>query len=303
VSKRDLGASVRQRLLNQAREQGRPFQELLQYYVMERFLYRLSKSKFRNAFVLKGALLLTAWRAPQSRPTMDIDLLSQTSNDLEYLRLAVQEICCSRVEPDGVEFRVETLEIQKIKEDAEYEGARVRILALVRNARVTLQIDIGFGDVIVPHAAEIEYPVLLEFAAPKLLAYSRETVVAEKLEAITVLGLLNSRMKDYFDLMLLSRLYEFDGTLLLRAVNATFKRRSTEIEALPVGLTSEFPSAPGKSAQWKAFLRRSRFEAENADVDEVIVAVRNFAGPLLFAEAGENKFEFLWNASGTWSKI
>jgi predicted nucleotidyltransferase component of viral defense system len=170
VSKRDLGASVRQRLLNQAREQGRPFQELLQYYVMERFLYRLSRSKFRNAFVLKGALLLTAWRAPKSRPTMDIDLLGQTSNDLEYLRFAVQEICRSRVVPDGVEFRVETLEIQKIKEDAEYEGARVRLLALVTNARVTLQIDIGFGDVIVPHAAEIEYPVLLEFAAPKLLA-------------------------------------------------------------------------------------------------------------------------------------
>src|SRR6266699_287022 len=126
---------------------GVPFQELLQYYVMERFLYRLSKSKFRNAFVLKGALLLTAWRAPQSRPT----------------------------------------------------------------------IDIGFGDVIVHHAAEIEYPVLLEFAAP----YSRETVVAEKLEAITVLGLLNSRMKDYFDLMLLSRLYEFDGAVLHRAVGAT----------------------------------------------------------------------------------
>ena len=123
MSKRDLAASVRQRLLNQAREQGRPFQELLQYYVMERFLYRLSKSKFRKAFVLKGALLLTAWRAPQSRPTMDIDLLGQTSNDLEYLRLAVQEICCFRVEPDGVEFRVETLEIQKIKEDAEYEGS------------------------------------------------------------------------------------------------------------------------------------------------------------------------------------
>jgi hypothetical protein len=112
--------------------------ELLQYYVMERFLYRLSKSKFRNAFVLKGALLLAAWRVPQSRPTMDIDLLGQTSNDLEYLRLAVQEMCRSRVEPDGVEFRVETLEIQKIKEDAEYEGARVRLLTLVTNARVTL---------------------------------------------------------------------------------------------------------------------------------------------------------------------
>jgi predicted nucleotidyltransferase component of viral defense system len=257
VSKRDIGASVRQRLLNQAHEQGRPFQELLQYFVMERFLYRLSKSKFRDSFILKGALLLTAWRAPQSRPTMDIDLMGRTDNSLEHIRFVVEEICGLAVEQDGVEFREETIEIQRIKEDAEYEGARVRLTATVAKARLVVQIDIGFGDSIVPRPDEIEYPVLLEFPVPKLLAYPRETVVAEKLEAITVLGFLNSRMKDYFDLMLLSQLYEFDGTVLYRAVSATFKRRSTEVEPLPIGLSDDFALVPGKAAQWKAFLRRA----------------------------------------------
>ena len=211
MSKRDLGASVRQRLLNQARAHGRPFQELLQYYAMERFLYRLSKSQFRESFILKGALLLTAWRAPQSSSTMDIDLLGRTESGLEHIQSVVEELCGFAVEQDGVEFKKDTIEIEKIKEDAEYEGARVRLIAMVSNARLTVQIDIGFGDAIVPRPAAIEYPVLLEFPAPHLLAYPRETVVAEKLEAMTILGLLNSRMKDYFDLMLLSRLYEFAG--------------------------------------------------------------------------------------------
>ncbi len=191
MSKRDIGASVRQRLLNQAHGQGRPFQELLQYFVMERFLYRLSRSQFRDSFILKGALLLTAWRAPQSRPTMDIDLMGRVDNDLEHIRSVIEEICGLAVEQDGAEFKKETIEIQRIKEDAEYEGARVRLTAMV-------QVDIGFGDSIIPRPTEIEYPVLLEFPVPKLLAYPRETVVAEKLEAITVLGVLNGRMKDYF---------------------------------------------------------------------------------------------------------
>ena len=132
---------------------------------------------------------------------MDIDLMGRADNDLEHVRSVVEEICGLAVEQDGVEFR-ETIEIQRIKEDPEYEGARVRLTATVAKARLVVQIDIGFGDSIVPRPDEIEYPVLLEFPVPKLLAYPRETVVAEKLEAITVLGVLNSRMKDYFDLML-----------------------------------------------------------------------------------------------------
>jgi len=300
VTKRDIGASVRQRLLNQAHEQGRPFQELLQYFVMERFLYRLSKSQFRDAFILKGALLLTAWRAPKSRPTMDIDLMGRTDNSLEHIRFVVEEICGLAVEQDGVEFREETIEIQRIKEDAEYEGARVRLTATVAKARLVVQIDIGFGDSIVPRPDEIEYPVLLAFPAPKLLAYPRETVVAEKLEAITVLGVLNSRMKDYFDLMLLSQLYEFDGTVLYRAVRATFKRRSTEVEHLPIGLSDDFALVPGKAAQWKAFLRRSRFETDYANLDGVIRLVRGFAGPVLTAAVTEDGFQSHWRPGGSW---
>jgi predicted nucleotidyltransferase component of viral defense system len=300
VSKKDIGASVRQRLLNQAHEQGRPFQELLQYFVMERFLYRLSKSQFREAFILKGALLLTAWRAPKSRPTMDIDLMGRIDNSLEHIRVAVEEICGLAVEQDGVEFSEETIEIQRIKEDAEYEGARVRLTATVAKARLVVQIDIGFGDSIVPRPTKIEYPVLLEFPVPQLLAYPRETVVAEKLEAITVLGVLNSRMKDYFDLMLLSELYEFDGAVLHRAVRATFKRRSTEVEPMPIGLTDDFALVPGKAAQWKAFLRRSRFGTDYANLDDIIRIVRGFAGPVLTAAATEDEFQSLWNPGGPW---
>jgi len=300
VSQRDIGASVRQRLLNQAHERGRPFQELLQYFVMERFLYRLSRSQFRDSFILKGALLLTAWRAPQSRPTMDIDLMGRIDNSLEHIRVVVEEICGLAVEQDGVEFREETIQIQRIKEDAEYEGARVRLTAMVAKARLVVQIDIGFGDAIVPRPDEIEYPVLLEFPVPKLLAYPRETVVAEKLEAITILGVLNSRMKDYFDLMLLSQLYEFDGAVLHRAVRATFKRRSTEVEPLPIGLSDDFALVPGKAAQWKAFLRRSRFETDYANLDGVIRIVRGFAGPVLTAAVTEDGFQSLWRPGGPW---
>src|SRR5216683_3330413 len=256
---------------------------------MERFLYRLSKSQFRDSFILKGALLLTAWRAPQSRPTMDIDLMGRTDNSLEHIRLVVEEICGLAVEQDGVEFREETIEIQRIKEDAEYEGARVRLTATVAKARLVVQIDIGFGDSIVPRPDEIEYPVLLEFPVPKLRAYPRETVVAEKLEAITVLGVLNSRMKD-----------EFDGAVLHRAVRATFKRRSTEVEPLPIGLSDDFALVPGKAAQWKAFLRRSRFETDYANLDGVIRIVRGFAGPVLTAAVTEDGFQSLWRPGGPW---
>jgi predicted nucleotidyltransferase component of viral defense system len=267
---------------------------------MERFLYRLSKSQFRDSFILKGALLLTAWRAPQSRPTMDIDLMGRIDNSLEHIRVVVEEICGLVVEQDGVEFREETIQIQRIKEDAEYEGARVRLTAMVAKARLVVQIDIGFGDAIVPRPDEIEYPVLLEFPVPKLLAYPRETVVAEKLEAITVLGVLNSRMKDYFDLMLLSQLYEFDGAVLHRAVRATFKRRSTEVEPLPIGLSDDFALVPGKAAQWKAFLRRSRFETDYANLDGVIRLVRDFAGPVLTAAVTEDGFQSHWRPGGSW---
>ena len=216
MSGRDIGASVRQRLLNKSRTQGRPFQELLQYFAMERFLYRLAKSPYSDRFVLKGALLLTAWRAPQSRPTMDIDLEGQVNNQLDHIKEVVATVCEVDVEPDGIAFNRTSIEVSRIKEDADYEGVRVQFHATLARARIPMQLDIGFGDVITPEPTDIEYPSLLDFPAPVLRAYPKETVVAEKLEALTALGLLNSRMKDFYDLALLSRMYPFEGQRLVR---------------------------------------------------------------------------------------
>lgn len=206
MSGRDIGASVRQRLLNRARAEGRPFQELLQYFAMERFLYRLAKSAFADLFVLKGALLLTAWKAPVTRPTINIDLAGKTSNELDHIRSVISELCESTTEADGLEFDPASIEVQRIQEDAEYEGVRVRFQGMLARARIPIQIDIGFGDVIVPKPVDVEYPAMLEFPPPVLRCYPKETVVAEKLEALTVLGMLNSRIKDYYDMALLARL-------------------------------------------------------------------------------------------------
>jgi predicted nucleotidyltransferase component of viral defense system len=246
VSGRDIGASVRQRLLNRARAEGRPFQELLQYFAMERFLYRLAKSAFADRFVLKGALLLTAWKAPVTRPTMDIDLAGGTSNELDHIRSVIAELCEWVVDPDGLEFDPASIEVQRIKEDAEYGGVRVRFHGTLAKARIPMQIDIGFGDVIVPKPVDVEYPAMLEFPAPVLRAYPKETVVAEKLEALTALGMLNSRVKDYYDVALLARLYPFDGALLAEAIHSTFSHRGTTVEANPAGLTEAFTSDPAR---------------------------------------------------------
>lgn len=299
MTKRNLGASVRDRLLNQARAQVRPFQELLQYYAMERFLYRLSRSRHAKQFVLKGALLLSAWRTPISRSTMDIDLLGRTENELDHIRSIVAEMCDIETEADGIQFDAKSVEVGRIKEDAECEGVRVRFRATLAGARVPMQIDIGFGDVITPGAIEIEYPTLLEFPAPLLQAYPKETVVAEKLEALTALEMLNSRMKDYFDLWALSRLYRFEGPTLVNSIKATFTRRSRNVEADPAGLQQTF--ADEKSRQWSAFIRRSRLSNAPTRFAEVVSSVRTFASPPLAAAAAGDPFDRIWQPGGPWS--
>jgi len=296
----DLGASVRQRLLNQSRAQNRPFQELLQYFAMERFLYRLARSPYADQFILKGALLLTAWRAPLSRPTMDIDLAGRTNNQLDHIKEIVGAVCEIAVEPDGIEFNRDSIEVSRIKEDADYEGVRVQFHATLARARIPMQLDIGFGDVITPGPAEIEYPTLLDFPAPMLRAYPRETVVAEKLEALTALGLLNSRIKDYYDLALLSRMYPFEGERLAEAISATFRHRKTTIEAEPIGLTRAYCDDPARTLQWRAFVRRSRFGEGAGDLTHLVDEVRLFALPMLSTVASENPFKHRWKPGGPW---
>ena len=299
MSDRDIGASVRQRLLNRARAEGRPFQELLQYFAMERFLYRLASSPFADRFVLKGALLLTAWKAPVTRPTIDIDLAGRTSNELEHIRLVVAELCQLDTEPDGLEFAADSIEVQRIKEDAEYEGVRIRFNATLAKARIPMQIDVGFGDVIVPKPVEVEYPAMLEFPPPVLRAYPKETVVAEKLEALTVLGMLNSRIKDYYDTALLARMYPFEGALLVEAIRSTFHHRDTEVEAIPVGLTEAFSADPARAVQWRAFVRRSRLGSE-WELEKIVEQVRLFASEPLAAAAEDHPFDLNWRPGGPW---
>jgi predicted nucleotidyltransferase component of viral defense system len=300
VSGRDVGASVRQRLLHQSRTHGRPFQELLQYFAMERFLYRLAKSPFADRFVLKGALLLTAWRAPLSRPTMDIDLAGRTSNELDHIAELVGAVCGTATEPDGIEFNRASIEVTRIKEDAEYEGVRVRFHAVLAKARIPMQLDVGFGDVIIPQPTEVEYPTLLDFPAPVLQAYPKETVIAEKLEALTALGVLNSRIKDYYDVAVLSRMYAFEGERLSEAVTATFRHRGTKIEAEPVGLTDAFWADRARAVQWRAFVRRSRFSGDQGELQNLVAEVRRFVIPVLRVAAVEAQFNARWQAGGPW---
>jgi hypothetical protein len=291
---------VRQRLLNQSRAKSRPFQELLQYFAMERFLYRLAKSAHADRFILKGALLLTAWRAPASRPTMDIDLAGRTNNQLDHIREVVTAICGVAVTPDGIEFNRDSIDVSRIKEDSDYEGVRVLFHAILARARIPMQLDIGFGDVITPGPTEVEYPTMLDFPAPKLRAYPKETVVAEKLEAITALGLLNSRLKDYYDLSLLSRMYPFDGERLADAIIATFRHRRTTIEAEPIGLTKAYCDDPARVIQWRAFVRRSRFGEEAFGLTRIVDEIRPFLLPVLSNIAADNPFTSRWKPGGPW---
>ena len=221
---KNIAASVRQRLLNQAKQDRRPFNELLQYYGMERFLYRLSRSPFANQFVLKGGLMLRVWNVSESRPTMDIDMLGKTSNDPSRIIQQMQEIVTLVVEPDGMVFDLASLITEPITKAADYQGVRVRCLGFLDRAKVNIQLDLGFGDVVFPQPETALLPTLLDYPAPQLLCYSRESVIAEKFEAMVKLGALNSRMKDFYDIWLLCEQFDFDGAKLSEAIRLTLNQ-------------------------------------------------------------------------------
>ncbi len=278
---KNMGASVRQRLLNYAKANNRPFAEVLQYYAMERFLYRLSVSPHAGKFLLKGALLLTAWRAPMSRPTMDIDLLGRTSNAVDDIVKLLQEVARTSVPDDGITFDLDSFSGSVIREDADYSGVRTVFTGHLNAARVTMQIDIGFGDVVTPEPEQLAYPTILDFPAPALFGYTRETVIAEKLEALVQLRMLNSRMKDYFDIWILLRHPELDRTVLRAAIKRTFKNRKMEIDAAPIGLSPQFGTDPAKQAQWRAFLKRSALTDAPGQLAVVVEELRASFEPIL----------------------
>jgi len=301
VTVKNLSASVQARLQNQASASKRPFQELLQYYAMERFLYRLSTTPHRARFVLKGALMLHVWNAPLARATKDVDFLGRLDNSLENLERVVGEVCAADVEPDGLVFDLATVKTERIKEDADYEGVRVRFVGLLGNARVAMQIDVGFGDVVTPGAQNITYPALLDFPAPALLGYPRETVVAEKFQAMVYLRTLNSRMKDFYDVWLLARQFAFDGALLAKAIAATFANRETAIDVAPIAFTPEFTEQASTLVQWTAFRRKLPDTECPERLSEVVPFLGEFLLPIARAcESGET-FERRWPPDGPWT--
>jgi hypothetical protein len=277
---RNVAASVRGRLLNKARAEKRDFNLLLTRYALERMLYRLSISRHRDNFVLKGSLLFDLWFDVPHRPTHDADLLGFTLAEVPDLIAVFREI--SEIESaDGIAFRPETVRATEIRKEASYPGIRVTSVGLLDGAHCPIQIDVGFGDAIISGPEESAYPVVLAgMPQPHLRIYPQHTVIAEKLEAIVKLGMANTRMKDYFDLWVLARQTKVDFDVLTRAIHATFERRGTLIPAIPpLGLTDEFARDDAKARQWAAFQRKNGLNP--LPLIEVIETLRQFLLPVL----------------------
>lgn len=297
----DIAASVSQRLLNAGRQLAIAHELVLRRYASERFLYRLSRSRHQKRFVLKGAMLFSVWMKSGYRPTRDIDLLGSGADDIDSLKSVLGDICEEPVPDDGLVFDKESIQIEEIREGNAYSGLRAKFVSLLGNARIPVQVDVGFGDAIGGESEMIDYPGLLDFPAARLRAYPKEAVIAEKLEAMISLGVANSRMKDFYDIWALSREFAFDGSALAESVQMTFTRRKTEVpRSIPPALSEEFTRERGKSAQWDGFLRRADLAAAGVSLNTVISDLAVFLLPPLMALSDNLAFKKLWNPGGPW---
>lgn len=298
---KNLVASVHRRLVDLSRRRGEEANLTFARFVAERFLYRLSRSRHRERFILKGAMLFSAWQGYPNRPTRDVDLLGFGPPDPELLRDDFAEICSTPVEADGLLFDAKSVHVEAIRENDVYGGLRVRLRSSLGHGRYTLQVDVGIGDAVAPPPEEIDFPALLDFPAPRLRVYARETVIAEKLHAIVTLGAANSRMKDFFDLWTMSRCCTFSGPTLHTAVTATLMRRGTELPpGEPEAFADEFGADPSKRAQWSGFLKRTGLQERGSDLRDVVAAIRRFLLPVLEAIRAGESFSLLWPPNGPW---
>jgi predicted nucleotidyltransferase component of viral defense system len=300
----DISASVRQRLMNRSKEQGEDFQLVLTRFVLERLLYRLGRSPFREQFILKGAMLFSLWGDTPHRATRDIDFLGFGESAVSRLVEIFQSVCQERVEEDGVVFLKESVTGMEIREDQEYDGVRITLEARLGVARISVQVDIGFGDTVTPEADYAEYPTTLAFPSPYIRVYPRETVVAEKFQAMVSLGITNSRMKDFYDLWIMGKTFPFEGRLLTQAIVATFSRRRTTLaDELPLALTVEFSKDPGKQTQWRAFIKRTQLAPAALSLPSVVAEIREFLQPPMNAAARGEAFGFAWPPGGPWRQV
>jgi predicted nucleotidyltransferase component of viral defense system len=301
TGKANLAASIAARLLNRAKETGDDHQNLLASYCLERFLYRLGASNCRDRYVLKGAMLLRLWSDRPYRATRDLDLLRRGDGDFAAIREDLRAILATPVPPDAVDFDGRRISVEAIRPEDEYAGTRATLHARCGSARLTLQIDMGLGDAVWPAAQTCAYPTLLDFPAPDLLAYPREAVVAEKLEALVVLGDRNSRIKDFFDLHHLASRFEFDRATLSEAVRRTFERRGTPIPAEdPIGLTHLYWENPSRPAQVRAFARRARLDVPEKPEEAFMRLLHAFLAPVLEELRMGTVRSGTWSPGGPW---
>lgn len=299
---KNLPASIRQKLLTLAQERNDDFGLVLTKYGLERVLFRLSKSKYRDMFILKGALLFELWTRERYRATRDADFLASGDNSPERFIKIFQEISTIEVEGDGLRFDPKTVKAERTKEDADYEGVRVTFTAFLEKAQIPILIDIGFGDAIRPGPVETEYLTLLDLPSPRLLTYPRETVVSEKLEAMVKLGIANSRMKDFHDLHSLSKTFEFDGRALVDAIRATFGRRGTAFPdgGTPLAFTPEFYEDENKVKQWKAFCNRNKPRVQEIEFGALIDRLASFLTPVIRSAQDGLELTSTWTPNNQW---
>ncbi|MGH8865611.1 MAG: nucleotidyl transferase AbiEii/AbiGii toxin family protein [Burkholderiales bacterium] len=302
--KKNVVASVLARLRNMADQGDRSFNDVLQAYVIERFLARLAQTSEADTLLLKGALMLQVWGVPRARPTIDIDVLRRGAADRDSLMAIVWKCASTINETDGVTFDASNLAVESIHEAGGYVGTRIRVPAKLDKVRQVVQIDFGVGDAVYPSPVIIEYPVLLGGAPLKLRAYPVEATIAEKFHAMVHLDLANSRMKDFYDVWILSRTLEFDGQALSKAIKSTFERRESPIPtAPPVALTERFSGDAGHIRQWDAFVARIDELSLQRGLPTVIKAIAEFLMPPTIAAAERKPLRSRWTPKGGWTSL
>lgn len=300
-TKRNIPASILERLLVRSRKTGDDYQTLLTAYVCERFLFRLAASPVRDRFVLKGAMLLRVWSDHPYRMTRDLDLLRRGDGAAEAIRRDIETICKVAVEPDGLDLDITSIQLEPIRAEDEYVGTRVTMRVYCGRARIALQVDIGVGDTVYPAPALQRYTSLLGMTEPEVFAYAPESVIAEKLEAMLVLGDRNSRIKDFFDLRYFAQNFTFDRRTLADAIRSTFSRRNTPIPAdNPIGLTDAYWENPMRPSQVRAFARRSGLEAGTENGKEILAVISPFLAPVLDDLRHGAAKDGSWPPGGPW---
>ena len=297
MNNKNIAKSIKQKLLNKSKKENRRFNDILLYYGIERFLYRLSISRHKHSLFLKGGLMFLVWQVPGPRPTRDIDFLGQTNNSLENLSEICKEICESACDEDGIQWLTETINATFIQNQKTYGGVRITFRGKLDTAVIPMQVDVGFADVIFPKPVKLGYPTLLDMPMPQLLGYTPESVIAEKIHTALDLGELNSRMKDYFDVWFLSQQFDFDGKKLYEAITNTFLVRNLNPEDIETEtvFSENFSRDQNKIAQWKGFLSQNRLEFAPELLDEVISVIGIFILPIIKSIQSGEKFTGHWN--------